>query len=79
MNPFEKYDMTFNGAVASRLAGQLCGARQRIDLGADHPDRDRVQQVDRGLSEHQANSQEESRTTGDLTFKIQTTPYLCWI
>ena len=50
MDPFEKYDMTFNGAVSARmphLAGQVCGAGQRLGLGADLPGRDGVQQVDR--------------------------------
>ena len=58
MDPFEKYDMTFNGAVTARLppgvAGQVCGTGQRLGPCADLSGRDGVQQVDRGLSEHQA-------------------------
>ena len=51
MDPYEKYDMTFNGAVPTRLAndlaGQLCGSGQWLGLGADVPAAGRVRQVPR--------------------------------
>ena len=38
MDPYEKYDMIFNGAAPTRVltivAGKICGSRQRLGLGA---------------------------------------------
>ena len=58
MDPFEKYDMTFNGAVSTRMPTTSPGRYAGYDNGwvisllsrADHG----VRQVHRGFSEHQA-------------------------
>ncbi len=58
MDPFEKYDMVFNGAMSSRMlktspgqyAGEDNGWALVADLSGDH----RFRQVDREVSEHQA-------------------------
>ena len=51
MDPYEKYDMTFNGA-AIILARQVRGSGQRLGLLADLSCADRVRQVDHQISEH---------------------------
>ena len=56
MDPFEKYDMTFNGAVAARLPQPSAGGNPQ-DNGwvlRDPPSPDRVRQIDHRVSEHQA-------------------------
>jgi hypothetical protein len=50
MDPYEKYDMTFNGA-AIILARQVRGSGQRLGLLADLSCADRVRQVDHQISE----------------------------
>ena len=56
MDPYEKYDMTFNGAVSYRLAssspGKYCGPGQRLGPLADLSAADRLRQVDHQISEH---------------------------
>ncbi|MGB2649213.1 MAG: hypothetical protein WBC86_16665, partial [Pseudolabrys sp.] len=47
MDPFEKYDMTFNGAAPARTPQARRRARQRLGRGARRSARDGVQQVDR--------------------------------
>ena len=58
MDPFEKYDMTFNGATSTRLAddfaGKVCGPGQWLGIGAHRASGSRVRQDDREVSEHQA-------------------------
>ena len=58
MDPFEKYDMTFNGAVsdahADHFAGPLCRAMDNGWVFALILPRDGIRQIHRGLSEHQA-------------------------
>ena len=56
MDPYEKYDMTFNGAVSYRLASSSPGKYSGQDNGwvalADLSAADRVRQVDHQVPEH---------------------------
>ena len=55
MDPYEKYDMTFNGAMSYRLASTSPGKYSGQDKAGSFADlsaADRVQQVDHQVSEH---------------------------
>ena len=58
MDPYEKYDMIFNGAAPMRVMtsspGTVCRRRQWLGAVADLPGHRRFRQIDHEVSEHQA-------------------------
>ena len=57
MDPFEKYYMTFNGAVSARMPktspGKYAGMDNGWALALLNPGDHRLRQIDREISEHQ--------------------------
>jgi hypothetical protein len=82
MDPFEKYDMTFNGAVAARLPqaspGKYAGQDNGWVLALLFPV---VMEFNKSIVDYPSikRSPGERRTIGDLIFRTQIIPYRCWI
>ena len=80
MDPFEKYDMTFNGAVAARLprasAGKYAGQDNGWLLAPIVPT---VMEFNKSIVDYPSIKRfpVERRTTGGV-FRIQIIPYRYW-
>ena len=82
MDPFEKYDMTFNGAVSARLQqpspGKYAGQDNGWVLAVIYP---ALIEFDKSIIEFPSisDSSVEPRTTSGPIFSIPTIRCRCWI